>query len=141
MPTVYFDTSFYVNLREADEGTALVFLRDLDDLNIRFVLSRPLWQELIRSGASDSDQRRLVSRVQALRRPSLCLEDDLSWLLLCAPLEVRERVANAQDQIDGAVERTRSLRLLFESGSKEEQAQFMASHEDVMRQMGWLKDG
>jgi len=140
MPTVYFDTSFYVNLRGLDEPAFPELLRNFDDLDIRLVLSRPLWQELILSKAADGDQQTLYSRIHALRNPTLFLEEDLDWQLLLVPLDDRERYARGQTQIGGAVETTRSVRLLSESGSKEEMDQFVASQQETVKQMGWLKD-
>ena len=70
MPTIYFDTSFYVHLREADESTAQRLVSDLNDLGAQLVLSRPLLLELLRSTASDGDQQRLHSRIHAFGRSS-----------------------------------------------------------------------
>jgi hypothetical protein len=80
--TIYFDTNFYVWLCRADEALSAVVLQELNELNVRVVISDIIIRELLTSRDRNELDVVLVDRVNKLRLPSYKTRDGLMWEVL-----------------------------------------------------------
>lgn len=107
--TVYFDSSFYIELERADEPEATATIRSLWRLRIRPVVSHALVNELLlnRRGG-DASERRMLQRIGELREP-LRLPAQASWKALELAGEDRERFAGLLRDADEVQARAMAL--------------------------------
>ena len=108
MWTVYFDTSFFINLRDAPEDEALAVIGDLNHLQIRHVFSEVLFRELIFSTVPQEAWFQLVCRIEQLEQAPLNL-GPADWLALLAPDLQRQQYAHAFRSIDEQLSASKSL--------------------------------
>ncbi|MEO8650308.1 MAG: hypothetical protein ABI539_14180 [Acidobacteriota bacterium] len=102
--TVYFDTSFYINLASASPDQAEEVIREINKLSIRHVLSGQIVQELLSNASKPQKDKTLVSRVkqfqlEPLRISSSNLEspvssEELNWDVLLLDGNDRKSVAS-----------------------------------------------
>jgi len=72
--TIYFDTNFFVALgRERKESDALQAIDDLNDLNVRYVVSDLLKQELLAGDNRTGNDAQLVKCVNRFKHPPYCI--------------------------------------------------------------------
>lgn len=139
--TVYFDTSFYVQLCHATKTKAAQIIRTLNRLNVRHVISNVLIRELLTSRNRANLDEVLVQRVRQLRVPPYCAERDLAWEVLLLSGQERIDVADTfrglHDQI--AVATSNSIMARRET-NPEQQAELLKANRSVLDQFGFPDD-
>jgi hypothetical protein len=103
--TVYFDTSFYIDLLDPG-GDSVV--EQLNELGVRPVLSWSILNELLRQSRRPLQDRRLVELVQGFRSPPFVTQADLSWELLLLEGQERRAAADRLRYEDGLTTEARS---------------------------------
>src|SRR5262245_38262065 len=114
MLTIYFDTSFFIDLRDADDEVASSTLSELNALKVRHVLSNVLFRELLFSGAPRSERVRLVERVSRFKEGPLVIGPG-DWAALLCEDDDRRAVGEALRQIDACADKTKSLAVFTRS--------------------------
>jgi hypothetical protein len=115
--TVYFDTSFYIDLAKASLVEADRVIHELNDLAVRHVLSGQIVQELLSNAHSPEKDGTLVDRVSRFRISPLRIssnsfenpvdQESLDWEVLRLDGELRSATASG-------------LRLIFDLQTKAE---------------------
>jgi hypothetical protein len=101
MLTVYFDTSFYLALGEAEEAEAARVLAELDHVGVRQVLSPRVYAELARDPEHAEAHARAVARLARAQHPPLQLARGLDWDAL-GPGPGRAQIAAQARALDDA---------------------------------------
>jgi len=115
MPTVYFDTAFYVALARADDGSASATIEALNSLKVRTVLSRTLFQELVSSADRPEKDALLCDRLSALVAPSYVTFPNLTWDALRVAGETRRVAADALRSVESTIVEAESASVLANS--------------------------
>ena len=80
--TIYFDTSFYVQLCRLDKAQADELLDKLNMLNVRHVVSDAILKELLSSADRSEKDALLFERVNGFAIPPLLIGDFPFWKAL-----------------------------------------------------------
>lgn len=83
--TVYFDTSFFVDLERASERVANKCIERLNGLHIRPVCSLIVLVELLKGKGPSSQLHKLFNRIMRFKIDSLRIPQEADWLLLLIP--------------------------------------------------------
>lgn len=126
MVTIYFDTSFYVDLGRADNEKASKVIRGLNELDVRGVCSLDILREMLPYTAHPGWDARLVERLLRFRQRFLQLDESAWWELLL--LRGRER-----KQAVTQIKRTREKMDLAASFSVDAQVGEPMSAEEMAR--------
>lgn len=92
--TVYFDTSFFVWLRQANSEVASETVNSLNSLQVRHVLSDAIIVELLASSRNPDDDALLVDRVRRLEVPPYLTRDSITWEVLLSQGQPRAFVSD-----------------------------------------------
>lgn len=140
MYTVYFDTSFFINLRDANEDEAASAIQSLNHYMVRHVLSDVIFRELITSGAPQDAQIRLVRRVLQFECTPLVL-GPADWLAFLDSEAERRQAAEAYQTIDKYIGAGTSLVVTAGRGIDQEQLdKIIRADPKIFESMGWLSD-
>lgn len=106
--TVYFDTSFYIQLCNADDATADDIIKALNALQVRHVLSETILIELITRTTVPHRDATLVERVSAFSIPPYKTNKIWEWFYLLVTGTEREEAAAKLKQLDDEMTRAAS---------------------------------
>jgi hypothetical protein len=101
MVTVYFDTSFFINLGAAPERDALQVIDALNQSSVRYVQSSVIFAELARRHQKAETHALALDRLARLQLPPLVLGEHDEWSDL-RPGSGRERLSERMRDIDDA---------------------------------------
>ncbi len=115
MPTVYFDTSFYVALARADEQRASEVIDGLNALTIRTVLSRTIFWELISRPNWPEKDALLCDRLQRIAAPPYLTFPELTWEMLRTSGAARKAIADRLSSLDETIVEAESSSVMANS--------------------------
>lgn len=121
-PTVYFDTSFYVQLCRADEALARQTIHALNELSVRHVISDVIIRELLTSKDRIDLDEMLVKRVLQFSLPAYSTRDGLMWQVLLLAGQERIDVANQLRDLHDEMARATSFSIMAQRKTNAEQA-------------------
>ena len=98
--TVYFDTSFFIELGKADENSANKIIDRLNSIKVRHVLSQTVMDELLRRTDTLERDAILFQRVSRLEIEPYLTMAWIKWNMLLLSTNGREVLANAICQWD-----------------------------------------
>lgn len=135
MYTVYFDTSFYVDLAKLDDAKLDEIIHKMNDLNLRVVYSFDISSELLANfHRPDSDQK-IVSAISRLNISSLCL-DRGNWDCLLLSGEERKQIATDIKNMRIPNDLGHSFSLAAERDSGRDFSQFIEANSDYYKSIG-----
>lgn len=115
--TVYFDTSFWVRLREADADVARATIAELNEMRVRYVLSRLHIVELLAYRGEGLDV--VADRATWFRLKPLVLDDDLDFEALRVPISLREAFLQEMEESSHAYARASAMALTARQTAEE----------------------
>lgn len=101
MLTVYFDTSFFIDLGAAEDDDAQIVIDELNHLEVRCVLSPYVFTELARAAGRAANHAKALDRLAAISIPPLDLSPDHDWSDL-RPGSEREALADLMRSVDAS---------------------------------------
>lgn len=145
--TVYFDTSFYVDLAKASEEEAERVVVKLNDLAVRHVLSGQIVQELLSNAHSPEKDEMLVDRVSRFRIPPLRIssssfdkpvdQESLDWEVLRLSGGLRNATASGLKLIFDLQTQAESWSKLARNSSQfQDDPKIKEKAEEFLRSMG-----
>lgn len=139
MLTVYFDTSFFINvLRESDEVVASVVHR-LQLLDVRHVVSPLIVRELLGHPDSVEQSTRLVCWLAMITSKPFCIEGATLDTLLVSS-EDRQQVASYLQGLDDQLSEANAMAMAARTRDSLTLAELENAHPAAMHKLG-LRDG
>ena len=145
--TVYFDTSFYIELADAPQRDAEKVICELNDLRIRHVISGQVILELLSNASKPEKDKNLVSRImrfeiEPLRISSSNLDspigsEELSWEVLLLKGKERKALASLFKSIFDLQTHAESWSKLAREDRTEDDPKLQKSLEAFLTTMGF----
>jgi predicted nucleic acid-binding protein len=139
--TVYFDTSFFVQLSCADESLADTVIDELNSLQVRHVLSETILSELLTKTTVPDRDATLVERVGMFNIPPFQTRADLDWIYLLVTGQEREAVADAFRRVDAEMVKAVSWSLMARRlANGKPDSRLLESAKDLLQKFGFPED-
>ena len=139
--TIYFDTSFYINLLRAEDELAFFAIEEFNKLKVRHVLSDVLVRELLSNSNSSGQDAILFERILRFTSPPYVTNDELNWEFLLEEGEDRETVARIFSELDGMLTLAHSFASVARrKKSREEELKLEENTKPLLQQLGFPED-
>jgi hypothetical protein len=139
--TVYFDTSFYIQLCNADDVTAADIIKTLNALQVRHVLSETILIELLSRTTVPHRDATLVDRVAAFSILPYRTNEIWEWFYLLVSGKEREEAATKLKQLDDEMTRAASWGLVARrQGNNKWDAELLEAARPTLREYGFPVD-
>ncbi len=139
--TIYFDTSFFVNLARADDIVARESISELNKLGVRHVISAVLVRELLSNANARGQDTQLFERIQMFEIAPYSSEEGLNWDFLLEGVQIRNPIAQIVTELDEISVLAHSYAALSRrSNTEEEQKRLLAVTEPLLNDLGFPTD-
>lgn len=139
--TVYFDTSFYVELCRADDSHSTSIIDELNSMVVRPVISDVIIRELLTSKNRTDLDATLVKRAHQFIFPPYCTRPDLNWDVILLAGEERVEVAERLRDLDDKMTRATSFSIMARKELNPDQAvKISEAGKPILEQFGFPGD-
>jgi hypothetical protein len=139
--TVYFDTSFYVKLCSADEAIASQTINDLNQLQVRHVLSDVIILELLSSSDRTDRDVLLMERVNGFQVSPYLTGNEIAWEVLLLAGAERMAMADLLKSIDDFAAAAKSSSIMARRKvSPDREANLLNAAKPILKQFGFPED-